>query len=78
MTKLITIDYDEYLDLIKYKEMIEETKVGGCYFLKDSRMYQEDKPTKVIFSGKKLYDYLMVENGLMAHTVELIRGDKHE
>lgn len=26
MTKLITIDYDEYLELIKYKEAIEEAK----------------------------------------------------
>lgn len=57
MNKQIIIDYEEYLELLKYKEMVEEAK--NNYF-NDSYNYPPsiNKYTQYKTGCRKLIDYL--------------------
>ena len=67
-TKLITIDYDEYLELLYYKETLE-----------DARKYREVKHEALSFTAvqrvvsDKLFDYLTI--GETVGKIELFRSN---
>ena len=77
MNKLITIEYDEYLELVKYKEMIATIKLVGEYHLTDGFAGPKAIPHKMIFSSEKLFDFL-TPDCFVPTTIELVREDKHE
>ena len=58
-TKLITIEYEEYVELMKYKEMVDEAKES----FNRSRNYPPsiEKVTDYI-PATKLFDYLKQDN----------------
>ena len=67
-TKLITIDYDEYLELLYYKETLE-----------DARKYREVKHDALSFTAvqrvvsDKLFDYLTI--GETVGEIKLFRSN---
>lgn len=70
MTKLITIDYEEYEDLKKYKELFEENWETDLVFEPGSNRYK-----KIIFC-KKLYDFLADENSIEICLVKQTKESK--
>ena len=70
--KLITIDHEEYLDLLSYREMVQEAK-------KESRTETTFSPsidpygyTKQQITATKLFDKLASHDGV--RSIEIVRG----
>ena len=70
-TRLVTIDYDEYLELLYYKELLE-----------DARRYREVKHDALSFTAvqrvvsDKLFDYLSM--GELVGKIELFRSNYND
>lgn len=72
MTKLITIDYEEYEDLKRYKELFEEDWKTELVFEPGTGHYRHKK----IIQCGKLYDFLT--NSDECTEICLIRKDPRE
>ena len=66
-TRLITIEYDEYLDLIRYKEMVDETKTQLMEVSHDTLSYTAVQR----MVSTKLFDYLKADYSV--GKIELLR-----
>lgn len=64
MNKQIIIDYEEYLELVKFKEMVEEAKKSPDYCFDYSS--SEKHCTKNISGCNKLFDYLVIRDDVVA------------
>lgn len=65
--KLITIDHEEYLDLLRYREMVDETKKQLIEVSRDTLSYTAVQR----MASAKLFDYLAADTSV--GKIELLR-----